>query len=154
MKNWWADSTECCCFCETSKTSWRIGKLPLERRFGEPFKGPIIPFGAMVEYHPISTRDQSRLHQFGKKVLPVIFLGFALIAGGIWKGDTVIADLEELEKTDTSEIYSRRVNAERSTDLTKWRRICIRNSTWYSNVVRERLRIPRTHSKAGTDRKE
>ena len=51
----------------------------LERRFqafvrfmihvfpGEkPLKGPVILFGAMVEYCP--TRDQSRLHQFGKKV--------------------------------------------------------------------------------------
>ena len=25
-----------------------------------------MPFGAMVEYHPSSPKDQSRLHQFGK----------------------------------------------------------------------------------------
>ena len=50
------------------------GKTLSEGRFGEPFKGPIIPFGAFVEYHPISMRDQSRLHQLGKKVLPNIFL--------------------------------------------------------------------------------
>ena len=36
---------------------------------------------AMVDYHPISARDQSRLRQFGKKVLPRIFLGHALCAG-------------------------------------------------------------------------
>ena len=30
-------------------------------------------FGAMVECHPSSVRDASRLHQFGKKVLPGIF---------------------------------------------------------------------------------
>ena len=30
-------------------------------RFGEPILGPVIPFGAMVEYYPISARDQSRL---------------------------------------------------------------------------------------------
>ena len=59
-----------------------------ERRFGEPLKGPIIPFGAMVEYHPMSTRNQSRLHQFGKKVLPSIFLGCEVIAVRIWKGDS------------------------------------------------------------------
>ena len=39
------------------------GLILWKRRFGEPFKGPRIPFGAMVEYYPISTRDQSRLHQ-------------------------------------------------------------------------------------------
>ena len=54
------------------------GTNPFERRFGEPFKGPITPFGAMVEYHQISTRDLSRLHQFGKKVLPHFFLGYEL----------------------------------------------------------------------------
>ena len=46
------------------------GKTPYDRRFGQPFKGPIIPFGALVEYHPITAKNQSRIHQFGKKVLP------------------------------------------------------------------------------------
>ena len=45
------------------------------------FNGPVIPFGAVVEYHPISAKDQSRLHQFGPKVLPGIFLGYAVYAG-------------------------------------------------------------------------
>ena len=65
--------------------------------FGQPFKGPIIPFGALVEYYPITAKDQSRIHQFGKKVLPGLFFGYALYARGIWKGDVLIADLEELE---------------------------------------------------------
>ena len=43
--------------------------------FGQPFKGTIIPFGSLVEYYPISAKDQSRIHQFGKKVLPELFLG-------------------------------------------------------------------------------
>ena len=84
------------------------GKTPHERRFGQTFKGLIIPFGSMVEYHPITAKDQSRIHQFGKKVLPGLFLGYALYAGRIWKGDVLIADLEEL---DASEIYSERLNA-------------------------------------------
>ena len=43
--------------------------------FWQPFKGPVIPFGSLVEYHPITPKDQSRIHQFGKKVLPGLFLG-------------------------------------------------------------------------------
>ena len=78
---------------------------------GMPFDGPVIPFGAMVEYHPISAKDQSRLHQFGAKVLPGIFLGYALYAGGIWKGDIMVADIEELEEMDASELHARRFNA-------------------------------------------
>ena len=58
------------------------GKTPYERRFGIPFNGPVIPFGAMVEYHPISAKDLSRLYQLGPKVLPGIFLGLSVIRGG------------------------------------------------------------------------
>ena len=53
---------------------------------------------SLVEYiTPNTAKDQSRIHQFGKKVLPGLFLGCALYAGGIWKGGVLIADLEELE---------------------------------------------------------
>ena len=99
------------CYLRNVKDLLADGKTPYESRFGEPFKGPRIPFGVMVEYHPISVRDQSRLHQFGKKVLLSIFLVYELTAGGIWKGDIPIVDLEELEKLDASEIYLRRLNA-------------------------------------------
>ena len=77
----------------------------------EYFKEPSTPFGALVEYLPNSERDKARIHQFGKKELPGIFLGYALLAGGIWKGDILVADSEELEKLDASEIYPRRLNA-------------------------------------------
>ena len=60
--------------CETFKILSDV-KTPYERRFGKPFHGFVIPFGAMVEYHPISARDQSRLHQLGAKVLPEKCLG-------------------------------------------------------------------------------
>ena len=87
------------------------GKTPYERCFGKPFKGPIIPFGSLVECYPISAKDQSRIHLFGKKVLPGLFVGYALYAGRIWKGDVLVADVEELETMDASEIYSKGLNA-------------------------------------------
>ena len=89
-----------------------MGRRPLKDVLGNHFERPIIPFGSLVEYHPITAKDQSRIHQFGKKVLPGLFLGYALYAGGIWKGDVLIADHEELETMDASEIYSKRLNAQ------------------------------------------
>ena len=71
----------------------------------------IYSIGSLVEYHPFTAKDQSRIHQLGKKVLPGLFLRYALYAGWIWKGDVLIADLEELETMDASEIYSKRLNA-------------------------------------------
>ena len=110
-ENWWADSMECYTYLRNVQDLLSDGKTPFERRFGQPFKGPIIPFGSLVEYHPMTAKDHSIIHQFGKKVLPGLFLGYALYAGGIWKGDVLIADLEELETMDASEIHAKKLNA-------------------------------------------
>ena len=53
---------------------------------GNHLEGPVIPFGSLVEYHPITAKDQSHNCQFGKKVLPGLFLGYALYAGGNLEG--------------------------------------------------------------------
>ena len=103
---WWADSMECYCYLRNIQDLLSVGKSPYERQFGMPFNRPVVPFGAMVEYHPISTKDRPRPHQSGAKVLPGIFLGYALHAGGIWKGDTMVADIEELLRMDASEIHA------------------------------------------------
>ena len=59
---------QCYCYLRKVQDHLSDGKTPYERRFKEPFKGTIIPFGSMVEYHPVSSKDQSRIHHFGKKV--------------------------------------------------------------------------------------
>ena len=101
MKEWWADSMECYTYLQHIQDLLSDGKTPYERRFGKPFEGPIIPFGSLVEYYyHISAKEQSRIHQFGKKVLPGLFLGYALYAGRIWKGALLVADLEELVRMD------------------------------------------------------
>ena len=110
---------KCYCHLRNVEDLLAEGKTPCERRFGEPLKGPIIPFGAMVEYHPISVRDQSRLHQFGKTVQLGIFLGYELIAVRIWKGDILIADLEEFAKVGRIRNLSSKNERERSIDIKK-----------------------------------
>ena len=113
-ENWWADSMECYTYLRNVQDLLSDGKTPYESRFGKPLKGPMIPFGSLVEYYPISAKHQSRIHQFGKKVLPGLFLGYALYAVRIWKGDIMVADIVELEAMDASEIYSQRLNAKGS----------------------------------------
>ena len=114
-ESWWADSLECYTYLRNVQIFYLMGRRPMKdvlgNRFGQPFKGAVIPFGSLVEYHPITAKDQSRIHQFGKKVLPGLFVGYALYAGGIWKGDVLVADLGMLETMDASEIYSKRLNA-------------------------------------------
>ena len=40
---WWSDSMECYCYLRSVQDLLAEGKTPYERRFGESFKGPIIP---------------------------------------------------------------------------------------------------------------
>ena len=58
-EKWWADSKECFCYLRNIQDLLSDGKTLYEGRFGEPCKVPIIPFGSMVEYHPISANDVS-----------------------------------------------------------------------------------------------
>ena len=110
-ENWWADSMGCYCYPRNMQDRLSEGKTPFEKRLKEPFKGPIIPFGSLVENHPTSTEDQWWIHQFGKQALPGIFFGYVLHAGRIWEGDIPVVDLEELEEMDASETHAKRLNA-------------------------------------------
>ena len=74
----------------------------------------------MIEYHSISAKDLSRLHQFGPKVVPGIFLGFALHAERIWKGDILVADIKELERMDAKETHAGRLNAKVVFNAHEW----------------------------------
>ena len=64
-ESWWADSIECYTYLRNVTDLFSDGKTPYERRFGKPCKRPIISFGSLVGYHPITAMNQSRIHQFG-----------------------------------------------------------------------------------------
>ena len=149
-ENWWADSMECYTYLRNIQDLLSDGNTPYQRRFGMPFNGPVIPFGAMVEYHNISAKDQSRLHQLGAEVLPGIFLGCALYAGGIWKGDIMVADIEELEEMDASE----RPNAQRKgsgNTAKKWK-LHIHSRRWNSQNIWRRTASENIRLNPGSSR--
>ena len=88
---------ECNCYLRHVQHLLADGRTPYERRFGESLQGPIIPFGAIVECHPISAeRPVKSPPKLVRKFLPGIFLGCALVAVGL-KSDIMVADNEELE---------------------------------------------------------
>ena len=144
-ENWWADSMECCTYLRNIQDVLSDRKTPYERRFGKPFKGPIIPFGSLVEYYPCTAKDQSRIHQFGKKVLPGLFLGYALYAGGIWEGHMMVADIEELETMDATEIYSKRLNAKEVYFPKKKGKFVFSNRRWTNQTSWRRPRPENIH---------
>ena len=103
---------ECYCYLRAAQLSRsRVGREDSVRTaFRRTINRPVIPFGSMVQYHPISPKDQARLYQFGEKDLLDIFVGYALFALEIWKDDTLVAHVEELNILDASEIHARRLN--------------------------------------------
>ena len=56
-ENYWADSMEYYTYLRNVQDLLFDWKTPYERRFGTPFKGPIIPFDSLFEYYPISSKD-------------------------------------------------------------------------------------------------
>ena len=94
---------------------------------------------AMVECHPISV--QSRLHQFGKKVLPGIFLGCELIAVRNLERKYSDFGFGRFGKVGRIRNSSSKNQREKSIDITKGRWIHIPSSRWYSKTVRKRLRF-------------
>ena len=138
--------------CETSQIYYLMGRRPMKDVLGNHWKEPIIPFGSLVELHPISAKDPSRINQFGKKVLPGLFLGYALYAGRIWKGDVLVADLEKLETMDASEIYSKRLNAKEVMFHKIKRRFYFSNRRWTNQNPRRRSRPENIHLGTGTSK--
>ena len=55
-ESWWAHSIECYTYLRNVKDLSSYGKTPYERRFGQRFKGPIIPFGSLMEYRPFPAK--------------------------------------------------------------------------------------------------
>ena len=121
-----------------------MGRRPMKVVLGNHSKD-LLFLGSLNEYHPITAKDQSRIHQSGKKVLPGLFLGYAIYAGGTWKGDVLIADLEELETMDASEIYSKRFNTKDFGDLSQTRRIYFSNRRWTNQNPWRRSRTENIH---------
>ena len=54
--------------------------------------GPVILLETKSSSKQITFQDETRLHQFGAKIIPAIFVGYVLHAGGRWARDLLIAD--------------------------------------------------------------
>ena len=145
---------ECHCYLRNVEDLLADGKTPYEKRCGESFKGPIISLGAMVEYYPTSARDQARLHQFGKKVLPSIFPGYALIAGGIWEGNILIADIEDLENCGCIGHLSPKIECKRSLDNSEKGEFVFPVTDGTAKLSGRDYEFQGTHFKTGADREE
>ena len=88
-----------------------VGHAAFEKRSGKKFDGPVILFGTSVEYLPITAKDKSEIHQFGKKTLEGVFFRYVLREGGVWSGDLLLADCKDLQESEATEKKSKGAKA-------------------------------------------
>ena len=100
-ETWWAGFHGMLLLCAKYSRSLGRWEETTRKAVRDAIQRTSYPVWGNGQYHPISAKDQSRLHQFGPKVLPGVFLGYVLYAGRIWKGDIMVADTEELQQMET-----------------------------------------------------
>ena len=83
----------------------------VSKAFGEPFCGPTIPFGSMVEYHPVSAKDQAKTPPVWQKGPSWHLRWLCIVRGDHVEGRHFVADAQELQNIDASELCARRLNA-------------------------------------------
>ena len=120
-------------------------KGDLERHF----EGPVIRRGSVVEHHAISAKDQSRLHQLGKKFYLEYSWDMHYMRVEIWKGDILVAQtLRSWKIFDVSEIHARRFNAKKVITPKNGEHFSISYRRWHSKIIWKTPWNPKTHCNA------
>ena len=111
-ESWWADSMECYTYLRNVQDLLSDGKKPRMRDVsGNHLKDRLFRL-----VHCLSvTQKLRKTSQESSSLERKSYLDCSSVThcarGRIWKGDILVADLEELETMDASEIYSKRLNA-------------------------------------------
>ena len=96
--------------CETFKISCLTGRLHTKDVLENLLKDQSFRLVHWLSTTLFLRQTSQESINLERKSYLVFFLGYVLYVGGIWKGDTMVADIEELETMDASDIYSKRLN--------------------------------------------
>ena len=97
--------------CETSQISCLMGRLHIKDVLGNHLKDRLFHLVHWLSITPKLRRTSQESINLERKFYLNHSLDTLCTRVGIWKGDVLIADLEELETMDASEVYSKRLNA-------------------------------------------
>ena len=99
--------------CETSQIYCLMGRRPMKDVLGNHLEDLLFHLVHWLSINLTTAKDQSPNPSMWKESFTWIVPRIRSLrgGGGIWKGDVLIADLEELETMHASEIYSKRLNA-------------------------------------------
>ena len=97
-------------------TPWNVsvdllsdGRTPYERRFGVPLKARLY---RLEQWSNVTLSLRRTYRDYLNSVLKSCQdIPWICVARGVWKGDVLVADIEELEKMDASEIHATKPKA-------------------------------------------
>ena len=153
-EKWWADAMECHCYLRNVQDLLADGKTPYERRFGEPFKRANNTFWSNGWISSDFTERSGENSSIWQESVTRNLSGLWAHRGTNLERRYIDGRPGRFGKVGRIKYLSSENQREGSIDQTKRWWIHIPNRRWYSKIVRKRLRIPRTHSKAGTTCKE
>ena len=97
--------------CETSQICYLMGRRPVEDVLGNHLKDRLFHLVHWLSMTPKLRRTSQESINLERKSYLDCSSDTHCTRGRIWKGDVLVADLEELKTMDASEIYSKRINA-------------------------------------------
>ena len=110
-EKWWADSMECYCHLRSVQDVLAEGKTPYGIRFGEPFKGPTIPFLSngwiSPDFNTRSIKTSSIWQERETRNLSWVCID----RGEIWKGDILLRISRIGKRWAHQKIFLHRINA-------------------------------------------
>ena len=116
--------------CETFKISCLMGKLLTRDVLGNHLQDPQFRLVHWLSITLFLRKTSQESINLERKSCLDCSLDTHCTPGGIWKGDVLVADLEELETMDASEIYSKKTQCERGDLSQRKRRIYFSNRRW------------------------
>ena len=116
--------------CETSQIYYLMGRRPMKDVLGNHLKDRLFHLVHWLNVIPYPRKTSPESIKLERKSYLDCSSDMHLYAGGIWKGDILVADLEELEMMDASEIYSKKTQCERGDISQRKRRIYFSNRRW------------------------
>ena len=126
--------------CETSQICYLMGRRPMKDVLGNHLKDRLFHLVHWLSIILKLRRTSQESINLERKSYLDCSSEYALYAEGIWKGDVLVADLEELETMVASEIYSKKTQYERG-DISQRRRIYFFQSQMDESNPLEEIKI-------------
>ena len=126
---WWADSMECYTYLRNVTDLLSDGKTPMKDVLGNHLKDLLFHVVHWLSITLLLRRISQESINLERKFYLDCCSGTLCKRGGIWKGDVLIADLEELETMDASENLLEKTQCER-VDIYQTRKNYFSNRRW------------------------